>query len=418
MLAEFHATPQGGHSGFLRTYRRIAANLYWVGMKNDVQEFVRSCDTCQRQKYMASSPAGLLQPLPIPEQIWEDVSLDFITGLPKSKGFEAILVVVDRLSKYCHFLPLKHPYTARSIAELFAKEIIRLHGIPSSIVSDRDPLFMSHFWKEIFRLQGTQLKMSSAYHPESDGQTEAVNRCLETYLRCFSADQPKTWVCWLHWAEFWFNTTFHSAANQTPFEAVYGRKPPALPRWGLGETRVEAVQRELLDRDEALRQLRTQLSRAQDRMQSQANAKRVEKSFAVGEWVFVKLRAHRQQSVVTRVHAKLAARYYGPYPIVARVGAVAYRLQLPEGSRVHPVFHISLLKKAIGEYEPAMDLPEHLEGEGTEAVNPGNILATRTISAQGEDIPQVLVHWQGKSRRGGHVGRCFNHPKSIPYLQP
>ncbi|MCI14640.1 polyprotein-like, partial [Trifolium medium] len=114
-------------------------------MKGVVQEFVRNCDVCQRQKYLATSPGGLLQPLPIPERIWEDISMDFITGLPKSKGYEAIFVVVDRLSKYSHFIPLKHPYTARSLAEVFSKEV------------------------------GTQLKMSSAYHPESDGQTEVVN---------------------------------------------------------------------------------------------------------------------------------------------------------------------------------------------------------------------------------------------------
>ncbi|MCH80314.1 Ty3/gypsy retrotransposon protein, partial [Trifolium medium] len=172
LLEEFHSTPQGGHSGFYKTYRRLAANVYWVGMKGTIQEFVRSCDVCQRQKYMASSPGGLLQPLPIPEKIWEDISLDFITGLPKSKGYEAILVVVDRLSKYSHFIPLKHPYTAKNIADVFCREIVRLHGIPLSMVSDRDPIFMSSFWRELFKMQGTKLKMSTAYHPESDGQTE------------------------------------------------------------------------------------------------------------------------------------------------------------------------------------------------------------------------------------------------------
>jgi hypothetical protein len=169
ILEEFHSTPQAGHSGFYKTYRRIAANVYWSGMKNTIQDFVKSCDTCQRNKYLASSPGGLLQPLPIPNQIWEDISIDFVTGLPKARGYDAILVVVDRLSKYTHFIPLKHPYTARSIAEIFCKEIVKLHGIPLSIVSDRDPLFISSFWRELFKLQGTKLKMSTAYHPESDG---------------------------------------------------------------------------------------------------------------------------------------------------------------------------------------------------------------------------------------------------------
>lgn len=161
LMEEFHATPQGGHSGFYRTYRRLASNLFWKGMKGDIMRFVQDCDVCQRQKYLTTAPGGLLQPLPIPDQVWEDISLDFITGLPRSKGFEAILVVVDRLSKYSHFIPLRHPYTARAIAEIFVKEAIRFHGVPNSVVSDRDPLFMSLFWKEFFKLQGTTLKMST-----------------------------------------------------------------------------------------------------------------------------------------------------------------------------------------------------------------------------------------------------------------
>ncbi|PNX92424.1 retrotransposon-related protein [Trifolium pratense] len=396
LLDEFHSSPQGGHSGFYKTYRRLAANIYWIGMKGTIQEYVRGCDVCQRQKYVASSPGGLLQPLPIPEQIWEDISMDFITGLPKSRGFEAILVVVDRLSKYSHFIPLKHPYTAKSIADVFCKEIVRLHGMPMSIVSDRDPIFISSFWKELFRMQGTKLKMSTSYHPESDGQTEVVNRCLETYLRCFISDQPRTWVNWVHWAEYWFNTTFHSSTEKTPYEVVYGRAPPSLYRWVQGETRVEAVQRDLLDRDEALRQLKAQLMRAQEKMKHQADKKRLDRSFVCGEWVFVKLRAHRQHSVVTRINAKLAARYYGPYPIIERIGAVAYKLKLPEGSRVHPVFHVSLLKKAVGNYHNDEDLPELME-ELPDLCEPETILAVRKITQQGDEVKQVLVHWKGKT---------------------
>jgi len=181
---------------------------------------VRACDVCQRQKYAATTPRGLLQPLPIPNGIWEDLSLDFMTGLPKSKGYEAIFVVVDRLSKYSHFILLKHPYTAKSIAELFVKEIVRLHGIPKSLISDRDPLFVSHFWLELFKLQGTKLQMSFSYHPETDGQTEVINRYLESYLRCFALDQPRTWSNWLFWAEFWYNTTYHVSIGKTPFEVV------------------------------------------------------------------------------------------------------------------------------------------------------------------------------------------------------
>jgi hypothetical protein len=322
--------------------------------------------------------------------------MDFVTGLPKSKGYEAIFVVVDRLSKYVHFIPLKHPYTAKSIAEIFCKEVVKLHGIPLSIVSDRDPIFISSFWKELFKMQGTKLKLSTVYHPETDGQTEVVNRCLETYLRCFITDQPKTWASWVHWAEYMFNTSYHSATEKTPFEIVYGRPPPQLHRWIQGETRVEAVQRDLLDRDEALRQLRNQLLRAQEKMKHQADKRRNDRSFVCGEWVFVKLRAHRQQSVVTRINAKLAARYYGPYPIIEKIGAVAYKLKLPEGSRVHPVFHVSLLKKVVGNYQEDEELPELLD-EPVEAYYPEAVLASRRVKHQREEVKQVLIHWQGRA---------------------
>lgn len=185
---------------------------------------------------MASSPGGLLQPLPTPSSIWEDLSMDFITGLPKSKGFEAIFVVVDCLSKYGYFIPLKHPYLA-TLAEIFTKEVICLHGIPHSIVSDRDPIFVSNFWQELFKLQGTQLKLSTAYHLQTDGQMEVVNQCPETLLRCFIADQPKTWVVWIPWAEFWYNITFHASTGTTPFEVVYGRPPPNIVHYLLVKLR-------------------------------------------------------------------------------------------------------------------------------------------------------------------------------------
>nr|GEW24460.1 retrotransposon-related protein [Tanacetum cinerariifolium] len=235
LLEEFHSSPNGGHSGFYRTYLRLASRIYWLGMTKSVREFVRA------YKSSTLSPAGLLQPLPIPDGIWEDISIDFITGLPKSKGYEVILMVVD--------------------------QFIRLHGIPKSLLSDRDPLFLSTFWKEIFSLQGSKLKFSSAYHPETDGQTEVVNRSLETYLRCFAAEQPKNWSFWLPWAEFWHNTSFHVSTNTTPFGVVYGRAPPTILKYVPGEIHCEAVASDLQDRDEALKQLKYHLARAQERLE-------------------------------------------------------------------------------------------------------------------------------------------------------
>ena len=153
-------------------------------------------------KYEALSPAGLPQPLPTPTMTWSDLSMDFIMGLPKLQGYDTIMVAVDRLSTYAQFIPLTHPFTAKEVAKVFIKEVVRLHGFPASITSDRDRVFLSSFWSELFKLFGTQLKYSSTYHPQTDGQTDVVNRCLETYLRCFTSRKPKQWHKWLNWAEF------------------------------------------------------------------------------------------------------------------------------------------------------------------------------------------------------------------------
>ena len=165
--------------------------FFWVRMKSDIKAFIQQCDTCQCNKYDTKTPAGLLQPLPIPNRVWEDISMDFINGLPHSTGLLVIMVVVDQLSKYRHFVALKHPYSAKTVAEVFVKEITCLNGMPRSIVSDRDPVFTSQFWEEYFQLQGSELRLSSAYHPQTDGQIEVLNQCLETYLRCFASSRQK-----------------------------------------------------------------------------------------------------------------------------------------------------------------------------------------------------------------------------------
>ena len=229
LIAECHATPQGGHFRFHKTLARLRSDFRWPKMRHIIQDYIRQCEVCQQNKSDSMSPAGLLQPLPVRTRVWSDISMDFIEGLPPSHGYTTIMVVVDRLTKYAHFIGLSHPYTALLIAKTFISHIVRLHGIPTSIVSDRDRVFISSFWKALFQLSGTKLCMSSSYHPQSDGQTEAVNRILEQYLRCFAGSQPLRWQEWLPWAELSYNTSVHSSTKMSPFEAVYGMPPlPSL----------------------------------------------------------------------------------------------------------------------------------------------------------------------------------------------
>ncbi|KAA0034981.1 Transposon Tf2-9 polyprotein [Cucumis melo var. makuwa] len=273
----------GGHSGFLRTYKRLAGELYWEGIKQDVKRYCEQCLICQKNKSLALSPARLLLPLEVPNSVWSDISMDFIEGLPKSNGFETNFVVVDRFSKYGHFLMMKHPYTAKSVADLFTKEIVRLHGYPKSIVSDRDKIFLSHFWKELFKMAGTKLHRSTAYHPQSDGQTEVVNRGIETYLRCFCGERPKEWVKWLHWAEYWYNTTFQRSLGITPFQAVYGRLPPPLVYFGDRDTPSTALDEQLKERDVTLGALKEHLKFAQEKMKRSADQKRRDVEYEIPE---------------------------------------------------------------------------------------------------------------------------------------
>ncbi|XP_062094224.1 uncharacterized protein LOC133800283 [Humulus lupulus] len=393
LLKEFHASPIGGHAGVERTFLRLGAKFFWKGMHKDVRKFVQACLTCQTVKYSPTAPYGLLQPLAIPERVWEDLAMDFIVGLPNSHGVTNILVVIDRLTKYAHFGALPNHYSATKVAELFSNMVIRLHGLPRTIVSDRDPIFTSAFWKRLFELMGTTLKMSSAYHPQTDGQTEVTNCYVEQYFRAFTADNPKQWSKFLSWAEYHYNTSFHSAIGMTPFQAVYGRPPPTIPSYIWGATSIQAVENDLLTRDDILQQLKTNLQQAQNRMRQQANKRRRDIQFKLGDLVLIKLQPYRQTTVANRLNSKLSRRYFGPFEIVARAGPVAYTLKLPQGSRIHPTFHVSLLRPYHGtETFSCYPLPE-LTLANRPVMTPLAVLATRIHFVHNKAVRQVLVQW-------------------------
>lgn len=395
LVATFHSSAIGGHSGIKATYHHLKNHFAWKGMKQAVEEYIKQCTVCQQAKHSNSLPAGLLQPLPIPEGVWRDLSMDFIEGLPKSQGYSVILVVVDRLTKYAHFIAVKHPYTASSIAQLFMDHVVKLHGIPQSIVSDRDTIFVSQFWKELFKLYKVQLAMSTSYHPQSDGQTERVNQCLEMYLRCAVQDSPKTWTSWLSLAELWYNSSYHSSLGCSPFKALYGTEVNIGTPSSFSTSTPASVSDMVANRELHLQCLKDHLAAAQNRMKSIADRKRSDLQFQVGDAVLLKLQPYTQSSVANRPYPKLSYKYFGPFKIVEHVGTVAYRLALPDDSKIHPVFHISQLKPFVADFTPVFStLPMTTDLEAAAAV-PEQILDRCLVKKGNNAIPQVFVKWSG-----------------------
>jgi hypothetical protein len=231
--------------------------------------------------------------------------LDFVEALPRVRGKTVILTVVDRFSKYCHFIPLAHPYTAESVAEAFFTDIVRLHGVPQSMVSDRDPVFTSPFWHEPMRLTGTKLQMTTAFHPQSDGQSEAANRIIIMYLRCLTGDRPKQWLRWLPWAEFVFNTAYQSSLRDTPFRVVYGGDPPSIRSYEPGDTRVAAIARNIEEREEFLADVRYRLEQAQAVHKRHYDNNHRQVSYQVGDWVLLRLRQRPASSLPQATLGKL-----------------------------------------------------------------------------------------------------------------
>jgi hypothetical protein len=395
LIAAFHSSPLGGHSGITPTYFKLRKHFAWKGMRADVENYVKQCEVCQHAKHSLQHPLGLLQPLPIPDGIWKDLSMDFVEGLPKSDGFNAILVVVDRLTKYGHFIPITHPYSAADIAQIFLDNVVKLHGLPSSIVTDRDTIFVSNFWKELFKIYKVDLHFTTAYHPQTDGQTERVNQCLEMFLRCSVHSSPRSWKSWLSLAEIWYNSNYHSSLGCSPFKALYGYEanlclaPTVLP-----ETN-SSVSEVVEHRAAHLESLKQQLARAQNRMKLMADKKRTDHQFAVGDRVLLKLQPYTQSSVAHRPFPKLAYKYFGPYTVLDRVGAVAYKLELPPDSQIHPVFHISQLKPFIPDYTPVFaDLPTVSDLEAVDT-QPKEVLERRLVKKGNTAIVQVRVTWTG-----------------------
>jgi hypothetical protein len=239
-MDEAHLSKFSIHPGSTKMYQDLKQSFWWTRMRQEIAKYVSECDICQRVKASHLKIAGTLQPLTIPSWKWEDISMDFIVGLPNtSRKHDSIWVIVDRLTKTAHFLPVHTTYLAKRYAEIYLEQIVRLHGIPKTIISDRGTLFVARFWEQLQGALGTKLIRSSAYHPQTDGQTERVNQVLEDMLRACVLQYDKNWEKCLPLAEFSYNNSYQASLKMAPFEALYSRRCRTPLNWSqTGERKV------------------------------------------------------------------------------------------------------------------------------------------------------------------------------------
>jgi hypothetical protein len=232
ILDKAHLSKFSMHPGSNKMYHDLRSLYWWTRMKREISKYISECDTCQRIKASHLKVAGTLQPLPIPSWKWEDICMDFIVGLPNtSRHHDSIWVIVDRLTKIAHFLPVHTTHKTEKYTEIYIDQIIRLHGIPRTIVSDRGTPFVARFWEQLQGSLGTTVIRSSVYHPQTDGQTERVNQILEDMLRACVIHYGKDWHKCLSLAEFSYNNSYKSSLKMAPFEALYGRRCRTPLNW-------------------------------------------------------------------------------------------------------------------------------------------------------------------------------------------
>ena len=341
LVRESHGGGLMGHFGVAKTLGVLQEHFYWPHMKRDVERICGRCITCRQAKSRVQ-PHGLYTPLPIPGEPWVDLSMDFLLGLPRTRhGRDSIFVVVDRFSKMAHFIPCHKTDDASHVANLFFREVVRLHGMPRTIVSDRDAKFLSYFWKTLWCKLGTKLLFSTTCHPQTDGQTEVVNRALSTLLRAIIKKNIKTWEDCLPHVEFAYNRTIHSATKFSPFEIVYGFNP--LTPLDLSPLPMsEHVNLDGKKKAEFVKQIhekaRLNIERRTEQYAKQANKGRRHVVFEPGDWVWVHMRKERFPA---QRRSKLLPRGDGPFQVLERINNNAYKLDLPDEYTVSATFNVS-----------------------------------------------------------------------------
>jgi hypothetical protein len=408
LIAAHHDTLAHGHMGVKRTLELMQRKFYWKGMVEDIRGFIRSCDSCQRNKPDAPGPKGLLQSLPIPDMPWSSLSFDFITCLPPTnQGHNALLVVVDRLTKMCRLVPCDFTCTAQEVANLLLSKIFSIFGVPDTLLSDRDPRFTSTWFQSWCTSLGIKQCMSSSYHPQIDGQTERMNRVVEDMLRHFVNPRGSDWDTFIHIAQLASNNAFQESTKSTPFFLNFGRhprvpgslqshlpSPPATIVNASGSAHLHeasAILQAAIHRSQTWDTAKQNIAHAQKAQQKYYNKGRKDVCFAVGDQV---LYSTKNAGLKTTLCRKLLPKWIGPFTVTKVVNDVAYKLSFPPHLKWHNVIHISSLRKYVPGRNPPPPLPLVIDGELNYEVE--QILAHAVCGKRkGKPLYKCLVKWEG-----------------------
>lgn len=395
ILHELHDAPYSGHPGVSKTLRSVQRMYWWPALRADITKYVHTCVSCQRNKASTQKPAGKLQPLPIPAAPWSSVGMDFITHLPKTAtGFTAIVVFIDRLTKMVHLAPTFDTVTAEGTADLFFNNVWKHHGLPDDLVTDRGSVFTGSYFTEVLRLVGTKHNRTTAYHPQSDGQTERVNRVLEDMLRHYVGSlRHGDWDKCLPAAEFAINNSFHESIGTTPFRLNYGRDP-RLPL-SIPTSPIPAAARFADQMEEGLTQAKRCLQAAQQRQKVYYDSRRRDVSFQEGEEVLLSTKHINLRRTGDKGSTpKLLPKWIGPFRITTVIGKGAYKLDLPSNMKIHNVFNVALLKayRTDGRVQP----PDPLicEEDNEEYFLIERLLDHRIRKRGRTQYREYLVKWQ------------------------
>jgi hypothetical protein len=350
-LHDAHDAEFSGHPGVDRTLNNLSRHYWWPGFRQDVRKYVAECDSCQRNKPSNLAKAGLLQPLPIPGAPWRTITMDLITDLPETdKGHDSVVVFVDKLTKMTHIAPCNKTISAEEFADVYLANVVRLHGFQEAIISDRDPRWTSEFWRQVCKLFETKLKFSTAFHPETDGQTERMNRTIEETLRHYVSPNHTDWDKHLPMIEFAINNAMQLSTSQTPFYMNTGFHP-LTPLSQLNESSNTEAKAVRVAWQTRVKQATDKLKTAQNRQKQLVDSKRRDVTFKVNDTVLLNSKNINIKHAGSR---KLLPRYIGPFKVTKCIGNVAYQIELPRNMKCHNVFHVSLLKayKVSGRYQP------------------------------------------------------------------